>query len=176
MKDRTERLRDALAERELDGALISNAKNRRYLSGFTGSAGYLLLTAGDAMIATDFRYYEQSATQAPAFRLVKMTTGFDSWLPPLFEGLGGKKIAFEAADLSVSTHGHIRKTLGALPKDQQPQLVPTTNLVEGLRMYKEPAEIEALQKTVDLGDAAFTAVAERVEPGWTEKQVAWEIE
>jgi Xaa-Pro aminopeptidase len=176
MIERVQRLRAVLTERELDGALISNAQNRRYLSGFTGSAGYLLITGDDAMIATDFRYYEQSATQAPDYRLVKMTTGFESWLPPLFAGLGGRKIAFEAADLTVSTHGHIRKTLAALPENEQPQLVPTTNLVEGLRVSKEPAEIEALQRAVDLGDAAFTDVAQRVEPGWTEKQVAWEIE
>ncbi len=176
MNDRITRLRAVLAERELDGALISNAQNRRYLSGFTGSAGYLLVTSDDAIIATDFRYYEQSATQAPDYRLVKMMTGFDSWLPPLFAGLGGKKVAFEAADLTVSAHGHVRKTLAALPEAEQPQLVPTTNLVEGLRVMKEPSEIEALQKAVDLGDAAFTDVAQRVEPGWTEKQVAWEIE
>jgi Xaa-Pro aminopeptidase len=176
MKDRIQRLRNALAEREFDGALISNAQNRRYLSGFTGSAGYLLLTADDAIIATDFRYYEQSATQAPGYRLVKVMTGFDTWLPALFDGLGGKTIAFEAADLTVSTHGSIRKTLADLPEAAQPKLVPTTNLVEGLRVHKEPGEVEALQKAVDLGDAAFTDVAQRVEPGWTERRVAWEIE
>jgi Xaa-Pro aminopeptidase len=176
MNERTSRLRAALAERELDGALISNAQNRRYLSGFTGSAGYLLITRDDAIIATDFRYYEQSATQAPDYRLHKQVTGFDNWVPGLFAGLGGKKIAIEAADMTVSTHGHIRKALASLPEAEQPQLTPTTNLVEGLRVFKEPAEIEALQKAVDLGDAAFTYVAERVEPGWTEKRVAWEIE
>ena len=54
--------------------------------------------------------------------------------------------------------------------------MPTPNLVESLRLFKEPDEIDALQTAVDLGDAAFTDVAERIEPGWTEKQVAWEIE
>jgi Xaa-Pro aminopeptidase len=176
MKERIARLRAALAEREFDGALISNAQNRRYLSGFTGSAGYLLVTADDAIIATDFRYYEQSAAQAPDYRLHQQVTGFDNWVPPLFAGLAGKKIAFEAADMSVSTHGHVRKALASLPEPQRPQLIPTQNLVEGLRVFKEPAEIEALQRAVDLGDAAFTHVAERVEPGWTEKRVAWEIE
>ena len=176
MKERIARLRTALAERELDGALISNAQNRRYLSGFTGSAGNLLITPDDAIIATDFRYYEQSATQAPDYRLHKQVTGFDNWVPPLFDGLAGKKIAFEAGDMTVSTHSAFRKALGSRPEAEQPQLVPTTNLVEGLRVFKEPGEVEALQKAVDLGDAAFTHVAERVEPGWTEKRVAWEIE
>jgi len=176
MKTRLQRLRDALAERELDGALISNAQNRRYLSGFTGSAGYLLITADDAIIATDFRYYEQSANQAPEFRLHKTVQGFDHWLPPIFDGLGGRKIAIESNDLTVATHRAMLKALGPLAEGARPDLVPTPDLVERLRIFKEPAEVDALQKAVDLGDAAFTYVSQRIEPGWTEKQVAWEIE
>lgn len=176
MNARVRRLRHTFEKHELDGALISNAQNRRYLSGFTGSAGYLLITADDAVIATDFRYYEQSAAQAPDFRLYKTVGGFDAWAPTLFGGLAGKKIAFEAADMSFATHQQIKKSLATLPEGERPTLIPTPNLVESLRLFKEPAEIEALQRAVDLGDAACTSVAERIEPGWTEKQVAWEIE
>ena len=176
MNTRLQRLRAALAERELDGALISNAQNRRYLSGFTGSAGYLLVTPDDAVLATDFRYYEQSATQAPDFRLHKTVQGMDVWAPPMFEGLGGKTIAFESNDMTVGTHRAFGKALATLPDTARPELAPTPDLVEQLRLYKEPGEVEALQAAVDLGDAAFVHVAERVEPGWTEKQVAWEIE
>jgi len=176
MNTRVERLRRALLERELDAALVSNAQNRRYLSGFTGSAGYLLISADDAVIATDFRYYEQSAAQAPDFRLHKTAGGFDGWAPQLFAGLGGKKVAIESNDMTVATHGQFKKSLATLPEAERPVLVPTPGLVEALRLYKEPEEIVALQAAVDLGDAAFTHVAQRVEPGWTEKQVAWEIE
>lgn len=176
MNQRIARLRAALAERELDAALISSPHSRRYLSGFTGSAGYLLVTADDAIIATDFRYYEQSAHQAPDYRLHKVAGGFDAWVPGLFAGLGGRKVAFEAADMTVSVHAAFKKAIASLPESDRPELVPTSDLVERLRMYKEPAEVEALQRAVDLGDAAFVHVAERVEPGWTEKQVAWEIE
>ncbi|MEX0750910.1 MAG: Xaa-Pro peptidase family protein [Dehalococcoidia bacterium] len=176
MKTRVERLRGALTRHELDAALISNGQNRRYLSGFTGSAGYLLIAADDAVIATDFRYYEQSAQQSPDFRLHKTIGGFDGWVPPLLEGLGGKKIAFEAGDMTVATHQAFKKALGSLPEGDRPQLAPTPNLVESLRIFKAPEEVVALQRAVDLGDAAFTDVAQRVEPGWTEKQVAWEIE
>jgi Xaa-Pro aminopeptidase len=176
MTSRVERLRQTLQSHELDGALISSAVNRRYLSGFTGSAGYLLITRDDAIIATDFRYYEQSAAQAPDFRLVKTIGGFDAWVPGLVAGLGGKKVAFEAGDMTVGVHQQFKKSIAALPETDRPSLVPTPNLVETLRLYKEPEEIVALQRAVDLGDAACQSVAERVEPGWTEKQVAWEIE
>ncbi|TAK57266.1 MAG: aminopeptidase P family protein [Dehalococcoidia bacterium] len=176
MTDRMQRLRGALAEREIDAALISNPRNRRYLSGFTGSAGYLLITAEDAVIATDFRYYEQSAAQAPAFRLYKIIGGMDVWMPGLLAGLGGKKLGFESGDMTVATHDQLKKVIAGLPESERPQLVPASNLVESLRLIKEAGEVEALQRAVDLGDAAFTDVAQRVEPGWTEKQVAWEIE
>lgn len=176
MNKRVERLRGTLTKHELDGALISNAQNRRYLSGFTGSAGYLLITHDDTVIATDFRYYEQSEQQAPGFRLHKTVGGFDAWVPPLFAGLAGKKIAFEASDMTVATHQAFKKALASLPESERPQLIPTPNLVESLRIFKEPDEVVALQRAVDLGDAAFTDVAQRVEPGWTERQVAWEIE
>ena len=176
MKQRIERLRAAIAEREFDAVLVSNAQNRRYLSGFTGSAGWLLITPDDAVIVTDFRYYEQSATQAPDYRLHKWAGGFTEWVPSLFATIAGKKVAFEAGDMTVSTHKALRKALEELSEGDRPTLVPTTNLVEGLRVFKEPGEIEKLQRAVDLGDAAFTDVAQRIEPGWTEKQVAWEIE
>src|SRR5438128_9545991 len=104
MNQRVTRLRAALEKHDLEGALISNAQNRRYLSGFTGSAGYLLITPDESVIATDFRYYEQSAQQAPDFRLHKTVGGMDGWVPALFAGLGAKRIAFEANDLTVATH------------------------------------------------------------------------
>ncbi|MBI2723484.1 MAG: aminopeptidase P family protein [Chloroflexi bacterium] len=176
MQDRLTRLRAALDGRGLDAALISAPQNRRYLSGFTGSAGYLLIGGDDAVIATDFRYYEQSAAQAPAFRLHKTVGGFDAWVPEMLAGLARKKVGFEPADMTVSVHKAFRKAIESMPEAERPELVPAPDLVEGLRIIKEPGEIQALQRAVDLGDAAMTDVAQRVEPGWTEKQVAWEIE
>ena len=72
----------------------------------------------------------------------------------LLAGLGGKKIAFEASDMTVATHQQMKKSIASLAEAERPQLVPTPNLVESLRLFKEPGEIEALQRAVDLGDAA----------------------
>jgi Xaa-Pro aminopeptidase len=168
-----------MEELGLDAVLISQPQNRRYLSGFTGSAGYLLITAGDALIATDFRYYEQSAQQAPGFRLYQATGPVEGWLPGLLTAagdVGAKRLGFESADLTFLVYRALRKAIEGLPAGQRPRLIATTNLVETLRAIKEPEELAALQAAVDLGDAAFQHVAERLEPGWTEKQTAWEIE
>jgi len=173
---RVDKLREKLEEHGLYALLVSQPQNRRYLSGFTGSAGYLLITPVDAVIATDFRYYEQATQQAPDFRLYQATGPMETWLPGLLEGLGGKKLAFESADLTFSVYRTLRKAVEELPQGERPRLAAATNLVEGLRAVKEPEELAAIQAAVDLGDAAFQDVAARVEPGWTEKQTAWEIE
>ena len=69
MSMRLEGLRKVLQENELDAILISTPENRRYLSGFSGSAGYLLISQAEAILCTDFRYVEQAGKQAPLFRV-----------------------------------------------------------------------------------------------------------
>ena len=60
--ERIERLRELLAQQSLEALLVSGAENRRYLSGFTGSAGVLIITAEEALLATDFRYFDYANT------------------------------------------------------------------------------------------------------------------
>ncbi len=178
---RLARLREKLDKHNLDALFVSSPENaspvnRRYLSGFTGTSGYLLVTKDDAIIATDFRYYEQAEGQAAGFRLHKSVGAMDKWLPSMIEGLGGKRLAFESSHVSYQLYRVVRKVVQDLPEASRPKLVATTNLVEGLRVIKDADEIAAIQAAIDLGDEAFAHVAERVEPGWMEKQVAWEIE
>jgi Xaa-Pro aminopeptidase len=100
----------------------------------------------------------------------------EDWLPGLLEGLGGQRIGFEEAHVSYRGYRAIRKVVQSLAEAHRPKLVPTADIIERLREVKEPDEIAALQAAIDLGDTAFADVAARVEPGWTERQVAWEIE
>ena len=187
MSERLRRLRERLAEAKLDGFLVgapvedtfhSHAANRRYLSDFTGSMGWLLITADAAFIAVDFRYFEQAERESPAFTLFRTSGGMESWLGALVgeAGLTGKRIGFEPAGTTVSAYQSMKKALEKIPSEERPKLLAAPSLVEKLRAIKEPEEIAAIQRAVDLGDEAFQAVAQRIEPGWTEKQVAWEIE
>ena len=184
---RLQRLRTKLGEEGLAALFVSATAedihktigaNRRYLSGFTGSLGHLLITADAALIAVDFRYQEQVGREAPSFKLYPANGPMTSWLPGLIgeARIGGGKLGFESQGVTYGMQRSLVTAIEALPAAERPQLVPTSNLVESLRVIKEPDEIAALEAAVDLGDAAFEDVAGRVEPGWTEKQVAWEIE
>jgi Xaa-Pro aminopeptidase len=185
--DRIAKLRTKLDERGLAALFVSApaedihhtlGANRRYLSGFSGSLGHLLITLDAAYIAVDFRYYEQAEREAPEYALWKAVGGMKTWLPQLAgeAGLAGKNLGFESNGITHAMYSLIRDSLAELPEAERPQLVPTDGIVEDLRAIKEPEELEALRRAVELGDAAFEDVAARIEPGWTEKQVAWEIE
>jgi Xaa-Pro aminopeptidase len=178
---RLDRLREKLVQHKLDAFFVSSPEtaspvNRRYLSGFTGTSAYLLITPDDAVIATDFRYYEQAQQQAKGFRLHKTVGGMEKWLPSMLDGVGGKRLGFEAAHVTYQSYRGIRKIVNEMPEAARPKLVATTNLIETLRIIKDAEEIAALQAAITLGDEAFADVAQRIEPGWTEQQVAWEIE
>ena len=76
-----EALRSLIQELELDGILVSDTHNRRYFSGFVGSAGYLFVTSEDAVLATDFRYTEQAKEQARGFEISQIQGKLSEWFP-----------------------------------------------------------------------------------------------
>jgi Xaa-Pro aminopeptidase len=169
---RLKKLRTRLAEKDLDAIFISQANNRRYLSGFDGTAGYLIITGKQAILATDFRYTEQSKAEAPDFKIKRITGG--GWLPALADELKIKRLGFEGGDVDFNFY---RKILDALKKTKSHiKLFPTEGLVEGIRSVKEPEEIEFIRKAAEITDAAFEDVEPKIKAGMTEKQVAWELE
>ncbi len=187
MSDRLARLRERMAAVGLDGFLVgepvedtfhTHSANRRYLAGFTGSVGWLLFTAEQAFIVVDFRYFEQAERESPGFTLHRANGSIEKWLGPLIgqANLSGKKLGFEPAGATVASFQAMKKAVDSLPVGERPKLLAAPPIVEEMRALKKPEEIEALQRAVDLADEAFVAVSERIEPGWSERQVAWEIE
>ena len=174
MAKRLAKLRSQLSQNSLDAVIISQAENRRYLSVFTGSAGFLVISQSKAFLATDFRYVEQAQAQAPDFEVVRIKGDFAEWLPRLLSGIGATKLGFEAKDVSFSTYKDLTKA--AHDAKLETTLVPTDNLVESLRAVKDDEELKHLEKAAALADAALAEVLPGVQPGISEKELAWRIE
>jgi Xaa-Pro aminopeptidase len=174
MNNRLQKLRGKLAENEIDGVFITQAENRHYLSGFDGTAGYLLITEKKAVLATDFRYTEQAAGEAPDFEIVRIAGNIADWFPGLVSDSGIKKLGFEAGDVTFNFHRQLNDALKK--KKIITKIVPVNGLVESLRAIKDPGEIEFIRKSAAITDAAFERVEGSMKAGMTEKQVAWELE
>jgi Xaa-Pro aminopeptidase len=173
---RLDRLRAGFDEAKIDALLVTNPYSRRYLSGFSGSAGQLLIGRDGQRIATDFRYWEQAERQCPDFALFQGVGPLPQWFAEWVKPAGGLRVGFEAADVSYGLFRQFRDLVADAPASARPELVPVTGMVENLRQIKDADEVAALERAIALGDAAFADVAARIEPGWSEKRVAWEIE
>ncbi len=172
--DRLQKLRQRLAEKELDGILISQPENRYYLSGFDGSDGYLLITPEDTILATDFRYVEQARTQAPDYKVFRIAGSASEWFPRLLAELNLRRLGFEAGYITVALHQQLSDILNKA--QPQPQLVPTDGIVESIRTIKEPEEVELITRAAGITDQAFEYIKDIIHTGMTEIEVAWEIE
>ena len=178
MSQRLSNVRNAIKERRLDGLLISAPENRRYLSGFVGSAGYLIISQSDAVLATDFRYIEQAGHQAPDFRVARVSGPNLNWFSQILAETGISRLGFESDDLTVAIHRRLSQKL----KEHNSQaatrisMVATAGITEQIRATKESEEIASLQRAIDISDGAMDAVTPTIQPGQTEQEVAWRLE
>jgi Xaa-Pro aminopeptidase len=166
------KLRTTLSEKNIPAILISQPENRYYLSGFSGSAGYLLISADKQLLTTDFRYVEQVKQQSPDYQLFEIKGEMSKWLPEFVCGLGLKDLAFEAEDVTFDKYTRFKDTLGPLGIE----LKPCSGLVETIRAVKEPGELAFIEQAVAVSDTAVEHAAKFARPGLTELQLAWEIE
>jgi Xaa-Pro aminopeptidase len=164
-------LRARMRELEVDTFMVSQPENRRYVSGFTGSAGIVFVTQSAAKLATDFRYYEQVKQQSPDFDLVEATGRLEQFLPGILGELQARRVAFEADAVIYDTY---QSYAAAMPDGVE--LVATKEVVRWLRAVKDDAEIAALQRAVALADSAMDTLRAMLRPGMTEKEVAWKLE
>jgi Xaa-Pro aminopeptidase len=173
-KNRIQKLRQGLDEKEIDAVFVSQPENRRYLSGFEGSAGFLLVTPKDEILATDSRYTLQAKNQAPDYEIFTITTDIANWFPKLAAELKIKRLGFEAGHISFALHHQLCDILN---KGKSPlKLIPVEGMVESIRAIKEPEEIELITRAAGIADAAMEYIRDKIQAGMTETEVAWEIE
>ena len=164
--------RDALSARledlSVDALLITRLLHTRYLTGFTGSNGQVLVRRDGALFLTDGRYTEQSRREVPDLERV-------TYLNPLREELAGyldgvTRLGFEAEEMTVATRDRFADALADV------ELVATTEVVETLRAVKDDEERDAIRRAQAITDAAFDRILEHFAVGVSEQQMSRQLE
>jgi Xaa-Pro aminopeptidase len=168
--ERVQRLRAALAKTEATAILITQAHNRRYLTGFTGSSGVALISSDQAVFITDFRYTEQASAQVQGFRIVKHGADINATVSELLREWDVKALLFEEQDVAYGTYLKMERTF------QPTRLLPAEGIVDKLRGIKDEGELAILQEAADLADRAFDHILGYIKPGIRESAVALELE
>lgn len=166
-------IREELKKQGLDGLVINGEWNRRYVTGFTGSHGLVLITQETAEMIVDYRYYEQAAQQTglPVILHAEHTGHkqkiFDEAAREITKH-GLKRVGFEQQHLSYGNYEWLKGGVTA-------ELVPTFDLVENIRMTKRPDELEKMRIASKITDDAFTHILGYIRPGQKEQEVADEL-
>jgi Xaa-Pro aminopeptidase len=168
---RRERVLARLRGRGLDGIVVTRMTNIRYLTGFTGSAGVLLL-GETACLMVDFRYAEQARQEVGAEVEVDGEASPPRLWPSFLERLGarqGWRVGYEARVLSAARLADL-DALGTC------ELVRTDDLVEAERTVKDADEVALLRRAAKVADEVLAETLGLVRPGVTENELAGEIE
>ncbi|MCY3648717.1 MAG: Xaa-Pro peptidase family protein [Acidimicrobiaceae bacterium] len=167
MDGRLGRLRHRLAEEDVDAAVISQPANVRWLTGFTGSNGTVVVFgSGEALLVTDSRYAEQAPAQiaeagvAAELEVVVARKATDAAAGRLD---GVSRLGLED---SVAWAEQIRWSEAV-----DASTVPLTEAVEGLRAVKDPAELTRMQAAARIADGALAAAEPMLRPGVTEAEI-----
>jgi Xaa-Pro aminopeptidase len=162
---RLSRIRKEMAARGLSRLVVSNQLNVRYLSGFTGDTGWLLVGPDSASLVTDFRFEEQAAKEV----LPEVTLAIDKRdvLAATCEALAKVegRIGLEAASLSFAAYEKLAQAVNA-------ELVGLEGLVEGFRKIKDAGEIACLTRAVEVTDTVFAEILKEIRPGLSEIELA----
>ena len=173
-------LQKKLRRKKLDGLLVSDPHNRRYLSGYRSgdhgigeSSGFLLIPARERpYLLTDSRFNLQAAIESPDYTILLYPKGLTATLKRLLPELGIRKLGFESHYTIHATVMQREKNFSSTEID----FTPVSNLVGQMRLIKSEAEINAVFHSVQRNEQVFELIHATIEPGMSEREVALAIE
>jgi len=163
---RLTKLRKSFEKKGIDGFLVTDINNIRYLIGFSGSSGLLLITKKENIFVTDFRYKEQSKREVRGWDIVIQKGEAIKTIKDLSQRIGIKKLGFE----SSASYEFFKR----LSKDVN--LKAFKGLVERLRVIKDAFEINSIREAIRRAEAAFLKVRPYIKRGVKEKTIALRLE
>lgn len=157
-----DKVRELIDSEGIDALLVMSDYNRRYLSGFTGSSGAVVITKDDKYLISDFRYDAQAREQAQDFEFVLQKKGLIDFLIQFLEEKNLKVVGFEGAHVNYNTYSRLQENF---------ELTPLTDEVEKIRMYKTSDELQLIKKACEIADESYEFILKYVQSGMTELQV-----
>ena len=163
MKERINRLLSKLDEKSLDSIVVTDRNNIRYLSGFTGTTSYLVISHAKRYLVTDFRYVEQAEKQCGDFEIIDIKK---TDVKKLVSDM--KHTGFENETILFAEYKKFSEIFSSLE--------PVDNMLTLLRSVKDENEIKNIKKAIQIADDAFSHVVKIAKSGMSEKDLADEIE
>lgn len=169
MNKRLKWLKNQLKALNLEGMIVSNPINIKYLTGLNAE-GVLIIAPRETVFITDSRYIEDVNSK---LTISDEIVAYDSKNLSKYDYEGFfmicENIGFEE---NYVTYANYLKYL----QTYKVNLVETEGLIERQRFIKDEEEIECIKKACEITDKTFDYIIHNIKRGMTEKEVAFEIE
>ncbi|PFD71479.1 M24 family metallopeptidase [Bacillus cereus] len=153
----------------IDGLLITKKENRQYATGFTGSAGVVLISADTAVFITDFRYVDQAKSQIKDAEIIMHKGNLEKEIANQVSKLNIQKLGIEENNMTLQQYKNLQKYVHA-------EMVQVCEIIENIRIIKDTPEIETMKTAANIADEAFHHVLTFLKPGLSENDVRDELE
>ncbi len=173
---RLKAVRCELEKRNLSALLVTDLKNVRYLSGFTGSSAFVVVTPSSGFLLTDPRYTAQARAEVKGLKVrIYKSDPYGTLVDLLKQGLlkgelEKSVLGFESEHLRHATYTKLRKLLRPV------KFRATTGLVQSVRIKKDSTELESIRESAKLLSSGFEVAESLLAPGVVESEAAWKIE
>jgi Xaa-Pro aminopeptidase len=168
LKNRISKIKEALKVKKTEAFLVTKPENKFYISGFSSSNYYILLTESKDYLLTDFRYIEAAKSLSDTFEIVKIdneNTALKFIQEKSFETLG-----IEYKSVTFDFYNEIKKIAKVA------KTIPCDNIIEEIRTIKEAWELDKITQAAEIANQGFIHILDFIKPGVTEKQIAMELE
>ncbi|MFZ5980825.1 MAG: M24 family metallopeptidase [Candidatus Zixiibacteriota bacterium] len=165
-------LKKKILAENLDGMIFTHLDHVRYLTGYTGTNGLLVISRDGVDFFTDFRYADQARTQVKGARVHISAKGDLVANLKDFQPVHKKYYKFGVTEEYLNVGG-LKKLAAGVP---EAVFLGADKLVEELGWVKEPEELRAIKKAVAIGDIAFERVLQLIAPGVKERELSAELE
>lgn len=153
-----------------DSFLIMNPENIYYVSGFTGTSGYLFISTQENFLITDFRYTKQASEQSSNFKILECKDNIWNLVMDIINKYNIKNMVFESHFITYNKYIEMCKVIKDI------ELIPMEDFIEKIRAIKNKDEISLIEKAAQITDEAFDYILGIIKPGITEKDIAFELE
>ncbi|AMY04701.1 aminopeptidase P family protein [Staphylococcus condimenti] len=165
---KVDKLRYLFSEKNLDAIIVLSDYNRRYISGFTGTSGALVITPINNYLVTDFRYIDQASDQAPDFEIIKRSKGLVPEVIEVLKQLDVQKVGFEGHLVSYDTYTELNQ--------DNVSFESISDAIEDIRAIKDQEEINTIKKAAEIVDKTYEYILSIAKVGMTEQELKAELE
>ncbi len=161
-------IRKMLQDKEIEALLIFNPENRQYVSGFTGSAGYVLISEKEQVFMTDFRYIEQAKKETKGFNIIEISR--DNPVTDIIKEYNFNTLGIEDDFITYEQFLEFDEKL------KNTKLVPLKKSLTEIRSIKSKEEISKIQRAAEITDKAYDHIINNIRPGLREIDIALDLE